>query len=199
MKKKWTELLLALSLLLSLAAWAALPLSQTYRTTAEGTQIVRVFADHTLGEVESTLHSVAGSLTFDPAAPTNGLTGRFTVPTASFDSGLGLRDRDMRENYLEVAQYPEAVFVMEAARPTLLDASRGDTLRLAVTGRLTLHGVTREHPVQAILVPTADGYRVLARFRLLLTEYGIRPPKRFLMGVKDEIRIEVDLHLKRDA
>jgi polyisoprenoid-binding protein YceI len=196
MKKRFS-LLLALGLCLAGLAGSGTAVAQTFRTAGDAEQFVRFFADHTLGEVDGTLRPVAGALTFDPAAPTDGFDGHFTVDMTSFDTNLGMRDRDMRQNYLETHVYPEAAFALTDAQPTLLDGAPGDTLRLAITGSMTLHGVTRDHIVEATLVPTPDGYHVQATFPLLLSDYNIKPPRRFMMQVKDEIRVEIALNLIR--
>ena len=196
MKKKFKPHAVFLAGLLGLALFhPADTAAQSFQTTDTDEQIVRFFADHSLGEVDGTLTPVTGTLTFDPAAPANGLSGRFTADMTSFDSGIGLRDRDMRKKYLHTEQYPEAVFTLDDALPTRLDDASGDTIRLSVTGSMTLHGVTRNHTVEATLVPTPEGYRVHAAFPLLLSEYDIKPIKRFLLKVKDEIRVEIDLTL----
>lgn len=196
MKKKFS-LLLAVLLSPAGLAGSETAAAQTFGATGDAEQIVRFFADHTLGEVDGTLRLVAGALTFDPAAPTDGFEGHFTVDVTSFDTNLGMRDKDMRQNYLETHVYPEATFALVDAQPTLLDGASGDTLRLAITGSMTLHGVTRDHVVEATLVPTPEGYHVEAAFPLLLTDYNIKPPRRFMMQVKDEIRVEVALNLIR--
>ena len=134
-------------------------------------------------------------MTFDPANPAGGLSGRFTVDMASFDSGIGLRDKDMRKKYLHTEQFPEAVFTLDDARPTLLDSTSTDAIRLTVTGSMTLHGVTHNHVVEATLTPAPEGYHVHVAFPLLLSDYDIKPIKRFLLKVKDEIRVEVNLTL----
>ena len=100
----------------------------------------------------------------------------------------------MRKKYLHTDQYPEAVFTLDDAHPTLLHAGE-DTLRLRVAGSMTFHGITRDHVVEATLTPTSDGYRVHAAFPLLLSNYDIKPIKRFMLKVDDEIRVEVDLGL----
>ena len=162
MKKKFKPCAVFLAGLLSLAL--ILPAdarAQTFHITDAAAQTVRFFADHSLGEVDGTLTLTDGTLTFDHAGPTHGLTGHFTADMTSFDSGIGLRDKDMRKKYLNTDTYPEAVFTLNDALPTLLDGASGDTLRLAVAGSMTLHGVTRNHTVEATLTPTPEGYRVL--------------------------------------
>ena len=39
----------------------------------------------------------------------DGSVVKFTVPLASLETGIGLRDRHMREKYLQVDKYPDAV------------------------------------------------------------------------------------------
>ncbi len=196
MKKKFKPCAALFAGLLSLALMPSLDAAaQTFQTTGAAEQVVRFFADHSLGEVDGMLTPVTGTLTFDPTNPAGGLSGRFTVDMASFDSGIGLRDKDMRKKYLHTEQFPEAVFTLNDARPTLLDAASTDAIRLTATGSMTLHGVTRDHLVEATLTPASEGYYVHAAFPLLLSDYDIKPIKRFLLKVKDEIRVEVDLTL----
>ncbi len=199
MKKKFKPRAAFLIGLLSLAVMPSFnAAAQTFRTTDTAEQVVRFFADHSLGEVDGTLTPVSGALTFNPAAPTDGLSGRFTADMTSFDSDIGLRDKDMRKKYLHTEQYPEAVFTLDDALPTLLDGASGDTLRLAVTGSMTLHGVTRSHVVEARLTPTPEGYRMHVAFPLLLSDYDINPIKRFFLKVNDEIHVEVALTLVKE-
>jgi polyisoprenoid-binding protein YceI len=61
-----------------------------------------------------------------------------TIRTASIDSNHAERDKHLRgEDFLEVDKYPEARFVSTAFR-------ENDDHTATLTGRLTLHGVTRE-------------------------------------------------------
>jgi polyisoprenoid-binding protein YceI len=198
MKKKYKHRRFVPSILSNLLLLTvALPAgAQTFHTTDSSQQVVHFYAQHTLGEVDGTLTPVTGTLTFNPSAPEEGLSGRFTADMSNFDTGLGLRDKDMRNKYLETEQYPEAVFSLDDATPTLLNDSSPDTLRFAVSGALTLHGVTKDHVVEATLTPTANGYDVLASFPLLLSDYDIPQPKRFLLTVQDEIRVQVRLNLE---
>ncbi len=61
-----------------------------------------------------------------------------TIKTASIDSNHAERDKHLRgEDFLEVDKYPEARFVSTAFR-------ENDDHTATLTGKLTLHGVTRE-------------------------------------------------------
>lgn len=77
-----------------------------------------------------------GSLDFDPQRP-EGVAVRFSVETASVDTGLQDRDDHLRSaDFFEVEKYPHMTFVSTGTR------SVGDD-RYVLTGDLSLHGVTR--------------------------------------------------------
>ena len=106
-----------------------------------------------------------------------------------------LQDRHLRDNYLEVERGPEF------ARVELTDI-RIDGLVSANTahgipfeGTLKLHGVSRPVAGEIDIEAVAGGYRVEARFPVRLPEFDIKKPRHLGIGVKDEIRLEIELEL----
>lgn len=86
-----------------------------------------------------------GTLNYDENAPEKSSI-QVTVDTASVNSNHAERDKHLRnEDFLDVTRYPTATFFSTAVKPT----GKGTA---DVTGKLTLHGVTREItiPVQHI-------------------------------------------------
>lgn len=85
----------------------------------------------------------SGTLQYDEAKPENSAI-QVTVDTASINSNHAERDKHLRnEDFLDVKKYPTAEFVSTGVRMT------GPGMAM-LTGKLTLHGVTREiaFPVQ---------------------------------------------------
>jgi polyisoprenoid-binding protein YceI len=81
--------------------------------------------------------SFAGTFSWDPAKPETA-TVKVEIDTASINSNHAERDKHLRSpEFLDVAQFPKAQFASTAAK---LDASGKGT----VTGKLTLHGVTKD-------------------------------------------------------
>lgn len=170
----------------------------TFVLAADADQMVRVYAKHTFGTAEGTLRATSGTLTFDPGRPSGPISGRVTVDMTSLDTGIGRRDRHLHRVALETERYPEAVFVLDEAPPTLLDDHTADTLSIAVTGSMTFHGVTRSQTVKARLFQEGGGYRVEASFSLRLTDFAIEPPKRLVLKVQDELQLVVALSFERE-
>lgn len=90
-----------------------------------------------------------GQFVYDEANPENS-TVSVTIDTSSVDSNHAERDKHLRSgDFLDVDAYPEASFVSTGVEAL-------DNGRLAVTGDLTLHGVTKEVVIDAAVVGEGD-------------------------------------------
>lgn len=98
----------------------------------------------------------------------------------------------MRNEVLEVARYPEIVFMSNSvsARQT-----GGDSYQVNITGDLTLHGVTRKQQVAARVRVNAGGLRAEGEFTLRQSDYNIKRVSAVggTIKVKDELNISFDI------
>lgn len=137
------------------------------------------------GSFEAKTTAVTGSVT-----PMNGgaLKGTLAVELIKLETGISLRDRHLRQNYLEVQKGPE----FSVAR---LDNIKVERLpgKTTFKGTLTLHGQQREVTGTADVHQDGKGYRVEANFPLLISSFQIPEPKYLGVGVQDEITIKVNL------
>jgi polyisoprenoid-binding protein YceI len=156
-------------------------------------------SDAPLEKVVGKTQTVTGII--EPVVATGSGSGRaeIHVDMQSLKTGIELRDRHMRENRLETAKFPEAVFVL-----TRLDIPGGalsDGVRTAVsvTGNLTLHGVTKEISPETYLTLLDGGarMRVESKFAMQMKDYGMTLPQFLVMRLSDEQRISVDLMTTR--
>ena len=121
-------------------------------------------------------------------------TGRvhFEVPLETIDTGIGLRNKHMRNKYLETDQYPLAVY---EGSLTSWEDSAGATARVKSTGILKIHGVEREMPATATLENTDSGFRVTTGFKLNITDFDIEQPGFLLTKMDREVRLKVTFFL----
>lgn len=134
-----------------------------------------------------------GQLTYDPAHPeAASVTAR--IQSTSVDTENERRDADVRDNYLEVAKFPEITFVSRKVEKA------GDD-RLRITGDFTLHGVTKsvvlDTEIGGVLNNTQMGRRVSfsATTTVKRQDYGI-VRNSILEGaqvVGDDVKITIDL------
>jgi polyisoprenoid-binding protein YceI len=137
------------------------------------------------GSFEAKTTAVTGTVT-----PTKGgtLQGTLAVELVKLETGISLRDRHLRQNYLEVQKGP-------AFSVAKLDNIKVEKLpgKTTFKGTLTLHGQQREVTGTADVQQDGKGYRVEASFPLLISSFQIPEPKYLGVGVHDEITIKVNL------
>lgn len=152
---------------------------------------VRFLAKITGGSFTATSEKVQGSVRLDPEKKT--LTANITVPADSFRTGLALRDKHMRENYLEAKAHEEIVFSVDA-QPIVLEAGKTTTLR----GHLQVKGVRRPIEVEVrIDEPTDEGFKATTTFPVDVTEYGIAQPSFKVVKMDPVVRATVELVIQR--
>ena len=96
--------------------------------------------------------------------------------------------RRMHEEVLESDSYPNIAF--ESSRGTASKTGEGQYW-MALSGELTLHGVTRIQPVSARVSLNGDTLRAAGDFSVLLSDYEIRPVSALggAVRLKDEIKL----------
>lgn len=115
------------------------------------------------------------------------------VELASLDTGIGLRNRHMRENYLEVEEYPYATFSGSIER---LSPQADGTVRVVAAGTLAIHGREQERTVPCSAEPLGNGYRIRCRFQVLLSDFEIEIPQVMFLKLANEIDLELDFALR---
>jgi polyisoprenoid-binding protein YceI len=120
----------------------------------------------------------------------------FFIDLNTLKTGIGLRDRHMRENYLETKKYPFAEFTGKiAAFPELLI---GEEVPVSAKGKFKIHGVEREIEVPGTLQRKSDRELVLkAEFKVLLGDYNIDIPKVMFYELAEDQIVKIDAILKK--
>ena len=122
----------------------------------------------------------------------------FEVNLAGFDTGIGKRDRDMRE-VLDTEKWPKAVYKGEIAEHAAVDSTVA-AYRVGTRGTLSLHGIDRAIEVPGTLVVEEGRSRIEAAFTLKLADYEIEAPSlAAFVKVSQEIALEVLVYLKHLA
>ena len=122
----------------------------------------------------------------------------FEVNLAGFNSGIGKRDRDMRE-VLDTGKWPKATYKGEIAEHAAVDTTAA-AYRVGTKGTLSLHGIDRAIEVPGTVVVEEGRSRIEAAFTLKLADYEIEAPTlAAFVKVSQEIALEVSVYLKHLA
>lgn len=111
---------------------------------------------------------------------------------SAFETGIGLRDRHMRE-YLDVTHFPNAELVLE--RQAIQLPASGSATR-SVRGSLSLHGQT--HPVDVRYTAQRNGSDTVvnASFRVNFTNYGVEVPSYLGVTVHPDVDVTVRITVR---
>jgi len=120
----------------------------------------------------------------------------FYVDLATLKTGIGKRDKDMR-NTLEVERFPFAEFF--GALTTQIDLSSMQVQPVSANGKFSLHGVSRDVTVTGTLVKEENNWLLNAEWFLLLGDYQIEPPKLLVMKVDERQEIRISVLLKPET
>jgi polyisoprenoid-binding protein YceI len=101
-------------------------------------------------------------------------------------------ERAMREDLLEIARYPEIVFMSTSITANKTGEGR---YRARIVGKLSLHGVTRDHTIDAQLIVSEGSLRAQGEFPLRQTDYNIRPVSVAggTLKMKDALKFSFDI------
>lgn len=113
----------------------------------------------------------------------------FYLDLTTLETGIGKRDKDMRET-LETDEYPFAEFFGKLVSP--FDPNSNEVQPARVRGTFTIHGVSREITIEGTLQKTDDGLKVEAEWELNLDDYDITPPQLLVMKVDEVQKIRIE-------
>jgi len=154
---------------------------------------------------------VGVNLPSDAVLAATGGTGSFTVnPDGSFSADSKVtfelstlssdqRDRDnfVKQDTLQVRQFPTAAFVPTHATGLVLPITANSELKFTLAGKMTIHGVTKD--VTFEVVARREGTQLKATATATPTwkfgDFGMRAPAVpfRVVSVNDEIRVVVEL------
>ena len=144
--------------------------------------------------------AVEGALVIGPDGAMDASQSRITVDLATLSSDQSMRDGFLRQRVLEVAQYPQAVFVPRrvtgATVPPEPSGRPFDIVGFQLIGDMTIHGVTQEIAFDVIGTFRGDTLQGKALTSFSFSTFGLTQPRLpFLLSVEDEIRLEIDVKM----
>lgn len=167
--------------------------AQEYHVDQEAPRRVVFVSSTTLDEFEGVTDAIDGYVVLDGG----GVRATrepgpneiyFEVDLASMDTGIALRNRHMRENYLEVEDHPWATF---SGRIDRIEPGERGAFRVYARGEFAVHGVTRERALPCQATPAGEAFDVECIFPVLLEDHDIEIPSVMFMKLAPEVRLQL--------
>jgi polyisoprenoid-binding protein YceI len=166
--------------------------SRTYTIMKGGNNVAEFHAEDTYDSFDGKTSDVTGTIVADPAIPAASSV-QVSINVDSLDTGVALRNKEMRERFLETNKFGTATFksISVTGPPSIPPNQPAD---ISVAGEMTLHGVTKRMtiPVRVILIP--DGHiHATSSFKIHMPDFGISVPHSILVTVNDEVPVRLDV------
>ncbi len=181
---------------LAYGLWACSPMSATsqeFHVDRDADNEVRFISRTPLDEFDGVTDRIDGYVLLDGPRLQEGAPQEsqlyLEVDLGSLDTGIGLRNRQMRDHYLEVEKFPYAFLEATIDR---VEAEDDGVFHVTAQGVLNIHGVEREVNIPCDVSDRGEGYRVRCTFNVLLSDFDIEIPKIMFLKLADEIRLELD-------
>lgn len=129
---------------------------------------------------------------------------RFSVKTDPLTVADDVSEKDrreieqkMRDEVLETARYPEITYQSKDITSTKIFEGQ---YQVSINGSLSLHGVTRDGAVPAMVIVSEDSLRANGEFTLRQSDYGIKLVSAAggTIKLKDELKFSFDIVANRE-
>lgn len=111
------------------------------------------------------------------------------LPLAGFSTGIDKRDEHMRDKYLQIAKYPDAVLKVDRFSwntPQLPEKAE-------IPATLTLHGITKPMTIPVMVKNQGKEIAATSDFTVLLSDFGIDIPSFAGLTMAKEVSVHVEL------
>ncbi len=145
-------------------------------------------------KINGTGHGPAGDLKLEKIGDSYVLNGEALMDLSSLDTGIEMRDRHMKEKYLEVEKFKQAKLVFKDVKLPSDKVSKGGEVEVNAT--LDLHGQQKPMPVSMVLEVKNGLVKTIAKFKVKLSEFNISIPTFSGITVADEVNITTETEVK---
>ncbi len=117
----------------------------------------------------------------------------FSIPISEFQFAKSLMQEHFNEKYMESDKYPKGSF---QGKITGYDKSAAGVQQVKASGKLTIHGVTRDVEIPGTIEKKDSKLAMKAKFIVKLVDYKIKIPELLWNKVAEQVEVTVDFTFK---
>ena len=128
------------------------------------------------------------------SAVLDGKTGAvvFQAPVKSFKFERALMEEHFNENYMESNKYPRADFNGKITDIAIANFTKDGSYKVTASGKLTMHGVTKDITVPVTLTVKGQEVTGQANFKITPGDYNIKIPSLVQDKIDKQISVKVN-------
>ncbi|MBY0369365.1 YceI family protein [bacterium] len=122
------------------------------------------------------------------------VTGKAILALNTLDTGIALRNRHMKEKYLETEKFPNAEFTFtELKLPDTLKKGEGEANAVPFKGVLKIHGVEKPVAGTVDVKLSKDKADMGFKFQTRIPDFAINTPSFLGVTVAEDVEVTVKL------
>lgn len=169
-------------------------LGTEYNVDKSKKNLVKFISEAPIENFEGVSNNIDGYLFFNGEDFTNGSSLYFEVDLRTIDTGIGLRNRHMRENYLETDKFPIASFKGEISA---LEKTEENIYKVRVTGEMSIHGLTKKHEIEGTIKKDNNNIEIITKFDVNLNDHKIEVPKLMFFKINEIMDLRLNFFMKK--
>lgn len=179
--------------LLSIVLLTGTPVyAEDWHVDKNAANLVKFHSETTLLDFEGETDNIDGYAFWEDEKEFDEGDVYFEVQLAAFTTGIGKRDRDMREDVLETDKFPFASFSGHFNTVS----RKGNTYEVASNGEISIHGHKKKMQIHATVVIENNKMNLKSNFKILLKDFDIDAPELLaFIKVAQEIDLMLDFNM----
>jgi hypothetical protein len=117
----------------------------------------------------------------------------FSALMKGFEFEKALMQEHFNESYVESDKYPKAIFKGEIENSSNILLTSDKSYNVKVNGTLTIHGVSKQVSINAIIKLSKSIASATASFSVLLSDYNIKVPAVVSSNISKSINISINI------
>lgn len=131
-------------------------------------------------------------------AAANTAEGRLDM--GSVDSGNGQRDNHIKsKDYLDTAQFPEAVFTAKSFGKLPVEWKEGDVVTVPISGTLSVKGISKEVTFDSKVQLSGGQLKLEGSTTVTFGDFGMKNPHAVVVSTENNIAVQLRLVLAKEG
>jgi hypothetical protein len=161
--------------------------AQIYKGKDGGTTI-SFFSKSPLEDIDAT------NKTCMPVFNTSSGDYQVRVTMTGFKFPKALMQEHFNENYVESEKFPYAIFKGKINEK--LDLTKDGEYKVTVTGKMELHGVTKDVTTDGLVTKKGNDIIVHSKFKIKIADYNIKVPSLYVQNIAEIVDVTMDSTLE---
>lgn len=117
----------------------------------------------------------------------------FSIPVNDFVFAKSLMQEHFNEKYMETEKFPKSTF---QGKVSGFQAGTSGAQLVRATGKLTIHGVTKEVDIEGSIEKDKNRLILKSKFIVVLADYGVARPQLLWQNIAEQVEVIVEFTCK---